>query len=1020
MSDASGRPAAADAARPPEDESGGSGDGGGSGDSGRRGSTARSFGLSRVPSARSLSDRQRSAEPQPLPPPGGPEPASAPTGRTRESHESGPDSGRESQGRAARTAPTARPTGPVRPNRPTQPARSARSVRRAVLRLTRTVASQVFFLQVAVVLLLAVAAGAALVLQSRHDTDQEARRRSLAVAESFANAPGMVEALRSPDPTAILQPRTERARHRAGVDFIVVLTTDGIRYTHPEREQIGLHFLGSYRAAAEGGTVTETSTGVLGPSVRAVVPVTDSRGKIVGLVAAGITVEKVSGAVDKQLPILLGGVAAALILATGGTALVSRRLRRQTHGLDPGEMTRMYEHHDAVLHSVREGVLIVDGDGRLLLANDEARRLFDLPPDAEGHPVTELGFDPSTAELLVSGRPATDEVHKAGERLLTVSHRPTDRNGGPPGSVATLRDTTELRTLSGKVDVARKRLRLLYDAGVRVGTTLDVVRTAQELTEYAVERFADYVAVDLVDPVLRGEEPTGAATGSGATARTSLRRTALSGIREDVGLYPLGGLIRYGPFTPQARGFASGETTVEAVLGDFSGWQEHDPDRAQRIVAGGIHSMIAVPLRARGVILGIATFMRSEKPEPFEMDDVSLAEELVTRAAVSIDNARRYTREHTMAVTLQRSLLPQVLPEQSALDVAYRYLPAESGVGGDWFDVIPLPGARVALVVGDVVGHGLHAAATMGRLRTAVHNFSTLDLPPDEILSHLDDLIDRIDQDERSESLAGGGVITGATCLYAIYDPVSRRCTMARAGHPPPAVVSPDGSVEFPEVPAGPPLGLGGLPFETVELQLPEGSHLVLYTDGLVEKRDRDIEEGLELLRASLSHAGRTPEETCTAVLGEMLPDTPSDDIALIVACTRVLEPERIADWEVPSDPALVSAVRAAVAARLAEWDLGDVAFTTELILSELITNAIRYATGPIRVRLLCDRSLICEVSDTSSTSPHLRYAATEDEGGRGLFLVSRFADRWGTRYTAEGKVIWTEQTLPQRGKRRY
>ncbi|WP_156107705.1 ATP-binding SpoIIE family protein phosphatase, partial [Streptomyces violaceusniger] len=247
----------------------------------------------------------------------------------------------------------------------------------------------------------------------------------------------------------------------------------------------------------------------------------------------------------------------------------------------------------------------------------------------------------------------------------------------------------------------------------------------------------------------------------------------------------------------------------------------------------------------------------------------------------------------------------------------------------------------------------------------------------------------------------------------AIYDPVTRRCTMARAGHPPPALVRPDGSVEFLGLPAGPPLGLGGLPFETSELELPEGSHLVLYTDGLIEKRDRDIDTGLEMLRGALSHPGRTPEDACTAVLDALLPDRPSDDIALIVARTRVLEPGLTADWEVASDPSQVAAVRAAVARKLAEWDLGDVAFTTELILSELITNAIRYATGPIRVRLLCDRSLICEVFDTSSTSPHLRYAGTTDEGGRGLFLVSQFADRWGTRYTSDGKVIWTEQALP-------
>ncbi|MFI0817203.1 SpoIIE family protein phosphatase [Streptomyces sp. NPDC021098] len=902
--------------------------------------------------------------------------------------------------------------------------RRGRRSRRRPVRGFRTVAGQVFVLQVVVVVLLVVAAVVALVLQSRYDSEREARNRSMAVAESFANAPGIAAAMRGPDPTAALQPLAERARKGAGVDFVVAMSPHGIRYTHPNPNRIGKHFMGSIEGAVKGRTVTETFTGTLGLSVRSVVPVFDSRGKVVGLVSAGITIKKVSGAANHQLPLLFGAAAAALILATVGTALVTGRLRRQTHGLDPAEMTRMYEHHDAVLHAVREGVLIVSGDGRLVLANDEARRLFALPPDAEGRLVAELGFDPYTAELLVSGRPATDEVHTAGERLLSVSHRPTDRNGGPPGSVATLRDTTELRALTGKVDLARNRLKLLYDAGVSIGTSLDVVRTAQELAEYAVARFADYVSVDLADSVLRGEEPHEGMGGGGSAdgGPTPLRRTALSGIRDDVPFYPLGKLIRFTPNAPQAHGFRTGAVTVVPVLSDHGGWQEQDPDQARKIVDCGIHSMITVPLRARGVVLGVASFLRAEKPEPFEDDDVSLAEELVTRAAVSIDNARRYTREHTMAVTLQRSLLPRVLPEQNALDVAYRYLPAESGVGGDWFDVIPLPGARVALVVGDVVGHGLHAAATMGRLRTAVHNFSTLDLPPDEILSHLDDLIARIDQDEGHSALAdgdgGGEVIIGATCLYAIYDPVTRRCSMARAGHPPPAVVSPDGTVEFLDLPAGPPLGLGGLPFETEELELPEGSHLVLYTDGLIEKRDRDIETGLEMLGDALTHPGRTPEETCTAVLDALLPERPSDDIALIVARTRVLEPGRIADWEVPADPSQVSGMRAAVAGKLAQWELGDVAFTTELILSELITNAIRYATGPIRVRLLCDRSLICEVSDNSSTSPHLRYAATTDEGGRGLFLVSQFADRWGTRYTAEGKVIWTEQTLPKNGKR--
>ncbi|MGW3623348.1 SpoIIE family protein phosphatase [Streptomyces sp. NPDC000880] len=885
---------------------------------------------------------------------------------------------------------------------------------RSVLRM-RTVAGQVFLLQLAIVVLLVAAAMVALVLQSRSDSEREARNRSVAVAETFANAPGIEEALKSPDPTAVLQPRAEEARKRSGVDFIVVTNTDGIRYTHPLTDRIGKKFVGDLGPALAGHITTEKITGTIGPLIQAVVPVTGRDGSVVGLVSAGITIEHVSSVVEDQFPLLFAATGAVLVVSTGGTALVTRRLRRQTHGLGPVEMTRMYEHHDAVLHAVREGVLIVGGDGRLLLANDEARRLLDLPADVEGRPVTELGLDPLTARLLASGRTATDEVHLIGDRLLAVNQRPTDQDGGPPGSVATLRDTTELRALTGKADVARGRLKLLYDAGTEIGTTLDVVRTCEELAEFAATRFADYATVDLVEEVLRGEEPTAAGPGH------DMRRVAFSGRREDTALYPLGKLIHFVPSTRLGFGIRKGEAVLEPDLAAYTGWQEQDPQRARKLVECGIHSMIAVPLRARGVILGVAMFWRSEKPEPFEEEDLSLAEELVARAAISIDNARRYTREHTMAVTLARSLLPRGLPEQNAIDVAYRYRPAQAGlgglggVGGDWFDIIPLPGARVALVVGDVVGHGLHAAATMGRLRTAVHNFSSLDLPPDELLFHLDELVARIDQDEAADGTEG---VTGATCIYAIYDPVSGHCTMSRAGHLQPVVVHPDGTAVFADVPGGPPLGLGGLPFETLDLQLPEESRLVLYTDGLIEDRDRDIDDGLALLRQTLAEqADRSPEETCEAVLKELLPERPRDDIALLVGRTRVLDSSRVADWEVPPDPSAVGQVRAAVSRKLAEWGLAEEAFTTELILSELVTNAIRYATGPIRVRLIRDRSLICEVSDHSSTSPHLRQAAITDEGGRGLFLVAQFAERWGTRYTPDGKVIWTEQPLPAEGQ---
>ncbi|MEW2808905.1 SpoIIE family protein phosphatase [Streptomyces massasporeus] len=879
------------------------------------------------------------------------------------------------------------------------------SVKRVISKSTRSVAGQVLIFQVALVVLLVACGVFALILQSERDSAAEARRRSTAVAQTFAHSPGVHAALRAPDPSRILQPLTEEARRTAGVDFIVVMNTNGIRYTHPLPDRIGKQFVGEIGPSLAGEVFVESVDGPLGREVQATVPIENAGDEVVGLVSAGMKVKNVESQLNRQLPIILGAGAGALALSTGVTALVGRRLRRQTHSLAPDEMTLMYEHHDTVLHSVREGVLIVAADGRLMLANDEARRLLELPPDVEGRLVSGLpGLDPETRALLASGREATDEVHLAGERLLAVNQRPTEHRGGTKGTVVTLRDSTELQAVTGRAEVARERLRLLYDAGLHIGTTLDVLRTADELARVPVPRFADFVTVDLADTVLHGDEP--------ALTATDLRRAAVCGIRDDHPLTEQGRLFDYVPSTPQARGYGSGHSQLVSDLPAATGWRLQDPERARAIIDYGIHSLITAPIQARGVVLGMASFWRGRQHEPFNEEDLSLAEELVARAAISIDNARRYTREHALAVTLQQSLLPQAMPEQNALDIAYRYLPAQAGVGGDWFDVIPMPGSRVALAVGDVVGHGLHAAATMGRLRTAVHNFSALDLPPDELLSHLDDLVGKIDQNETAETAAG---VVGATCLYGIYDPVTRRYVVARAGHLVPALVHPDGSVTFPDVPAGPPLGLGGMPFQTAELCLAEGTQLVLYTDGLIEDRRRDLDVGMELLREALTgHPGRPPEETCQDVLDNLLPGRPKDDVALLVARTRELPPDRVADWEVPADPAAVSGMRDAVSQRLEAWGLSEFGFAMELILSELITNAIRYGAGPIHVRLIRDRTLICEVADGSSTSPHLRYAATTDEGGRGLFLVSQMAERWGTRYTPQGKIIWAEQALPE------
>ncbi|HET9896416.1 MAG TPA: SpoIIE family protein phosphatase [Streptosporangiaceae bacterium] len=620
-------------------------------------------------------------------------------------------------------------------------------------------------------------------------------------------------------------------------------------------------------------------------------------------------------------------------------------------------------------------------------------------------------------EVLDTGEPAQRSTYRrvpgeTREHAWSVSVSPLKDQAGRTQAVwIGVLDITEQYQ-------ARQRLTLLNEAGTHVGTSLDVTRTAQELADIVVPRLADLAVIDLLEAVLSGDEPR-----PGPLAGTiALRRVAYQSIFDGVpeAVIKPGDVDRYPEYFPSARCLAAGQTVLTGVDDPtFIPSTGHNPARAAIIRQFGIHSVLSVPIRARGVTLGVAVFLRGRRPDPFEQDDVLLAEELTARAGLSLDNARRYTRERTTALTLQRSLLPQRLPRQSAVEVASRYLPASAqlGVGGDWFDVIPLSGARVALVVGDVVGHGIHASATMGRLRAAVRTLADIDLPPGELLTRLDDLVSRLSANGEAGTGADDGDDAeneiGATCLYAVYDPVSRRCSLARAGHPLPALVTPDGTASFLDLPAGPPLGLGGLPFESSEVELPAGSVLALYTDGLIESRYYDIDLGFERLRRALTYQDRSLETTCDNVLKTVLPDRPADDVALLIARTHALDDDQVATWDLPADPAIVASARRQVAERLANWGLHDAAFTTELVVSELVTNAIRHAQSPIQLRLIRDRTLICEVSDGSSTAPHLRRARAFDEGGRGLLLVSRLALRWGTRQTPHGKTIWAEQALP-------
>ncbi|MFH9659448.1 SpoIIE family protein phosphatase [Streptomyces sp. NPDC017248] len=599
-----------------------------------------------------------------------------------------------------------------------------------------------------------------------------------------------------------------------------------------------------------------------------------------------------------------------------------------------------------------------------------------------------------------AGAPALNREH-----LWSIEMWPLRAGDGAPTAVAMAAfDNTEQYW-------ARRRLALLNKAGAGIGTTLDVVRTAEEFIETLVPGYADFASVDLLDWVLGAEEPPDLPDGGVEVRRVAHGSTRPGNPGAALGL---GDTEVYDPDSPPARALHEGRAVLcQAGEPEFVRWLAGRDtlapggSRHRR----GVHSLLAVPLRARGTTLGVAVCVRLAHPDAYGPDDAVFVAELASRAAVCLDNARRFARERSTALALQHSLLPRGLPGQAAVEVAHRYLPCGSlaGVGGDWFDVIPLSGGRVALVVGDVVGHGIQSSATMGRLRTAVRTLADVDLPPDELLTHLDDLVTHLAGDGSGAEVAE----LGATCVYAVYDPVSRRLSLASAGHPGPVVILPGAAARFLPVTAGPPLGVGGLPFEATERELPEGSVVALFTDGLTDYRGRDPHHRDDALLKAFDVPAGTLEARCDEVLKAVLSDQPCDDVALLLARTRALGADRVATWDVPPDPARVAVVRQAATEQLAAWGLAETAFVTELVVSELVTNAIRYGEPPVQLRLIRDRALICEVSDASSTSPHLRRAQVYDEGGRGLLLVAQLTRRWGSRQTGAGKTIWAEQPLP-------
>ncbi|MGW3747246.1 SpoIIE family protein phosphatase [Streptomyces sp. NPDC005146] len=588
----------------------------------------------------------------------------------------------------------------------------------------------------------------------------------------------------------------------------------------------------------------------------------------------------------------------------------------------------------------------------------------------------------------------------ARQQALSLSaFRLEDARGHPTGVAALYMDNADQMR-------ARRNLDLAREVAEQVGGSLDVVRTAQDLADVLAPAFGDLAAVDLAHSVFGGEEPSkqlgGGDMGNAALAPVTAGWPA--GIKRGEPVPPL-------PDHPLLRSFRRGETVVFG-LDDFIAMVS-DPQLVEYLVPKDGHSVMVAPLHARGLTLGAITAWRCGRSDPFTEDEADLMRQIASRGALAIDNARRYTREHRAAVALQQRLLPPATTDTPAAETTGVYLPAGDGaeISGDWYDAIALPSLRLALVAGDVIGHGMLATATMGRLRASIQTLADLELEPDEVLARIADLVQRL----VAEAPPDHHDVIGATCLYAVYDPVTRRCAIASAGHLPPVLVRPDGTAEVVGISPGPPLAIGGLPYETTVIDLEPGSVLALCTNGLIERSDRDIDEGLRSLTDALAvscRPDRALDETGRALLANLTDQAPRDDAALLLARTRAIPAEDTAHWDIPADPAAVCKARAWATRQLTTWGLEDLLFTTELIVSELVTNAIRYGRQPAELRLIRHDVLVCEVTDSSGTQPRLRRAATTDEGGRGLFLVAQLGQRWGCRHGQNRKTIWSEQLI--------
>ncbi|MFE2509959.1 SpoIIE family protein phosphatase [Streptomyces naganishii] len=534
------------------------------------------------------------------------------------------------------------------------------------------------------------------------------------------------------------------------------------------------------------------------------------------------------------------------------------------------------------------GLAVLDTRLRYVSVNPALERINGVPADEHvGRTIPEVlpqvdadALESAARRVLETGQPLVD-VFAVGrtpadpdeDHAWTVSlYRLEDAAGTVLGVAVSIVDITEQYRAGIEAEAARRRLALIADASARIGTTLDLERTARELAEVAVPELADVAAVDLLEAVVAGRRSSLGPAEPAVIRALAVRAEHSADALEAAD--PPGQIATYGPDRLVTECVRTGRPVLVALVKDEDLARiARSPEAAVLLDRVGVHSYLAVPLIARGEVLGALDLKRTRNPQPFSEDDVLLARELAARAAVQIDNARWYQNARDTALTLQRSLLPRHPSVTGGLEVASRYQPAgaTTEVGGDWFDVIPLEDDKTALVVGDVMGSGISAAATMGRLRTATKALASLDLDPARLLEHLDRITDGLDH-------------SIATCLYAVHDPRTRQCRIANAGHLPPARIRVGRPPELLDLPTGVPLGVGGIPFSTTTFDLEPGDQLVLYTDGLVETRRHPLDERLQTLLTLLDDPARPLEELCDLLLRTLHQPDNHDDVALLVA----------------------------------------------------------------------------------------------------------------------------------------